>query len=267
MLRDGTIEFAVRMATGLARKQATTAAQRAQRRDPFMPPYDDGLFVADISPTHVCLLNKFPALAHHLVVITRAFEAQETPLSSADFAALWWLCSEMGGLGFYNSHRQSGASQPHKHVQWVPGPLARGPAVAPVETAILGALAQGGPAADDGVSLAHAAELPFAHIAADIGSLSSAAPAHRAEATLAVYRRMRSALGMAQEDTERAYNLLMTSRWMLMIERISPAWGPIALNALGFAGALLVRSQAEFELLAEAGPRAALAAVAAPAHL
>jgi sulfate adenylyltransferase (ADP) / ATP adenylyltransferase len=43
--------------------------------------------VAHLSPTHVCLLNKFNVVAHHVLVVTREFEQQTSPLNAADFDA------------------------------------------------------------------------------------------------------------------------------------------------------------------------------------
>ena len=61
------------------------------------------MFVADISATHVCLLNKFTVIPDHLLLVTRAFEEQEDRLNLADFAALAACLSEFAGLGFYNA--------------------------------------------------------------------------------------------------------------------------------------------------------------------
>jgi Ap4A phosphorylase N-terminal domain len=54
--------------------------------DPFLP-YDEHLCVAHLSASHTLLLNKFNLVAHHTLVVTRAFEAQETPLTAADLHA------------------------------------------------------------------------------------------------------------------------------------------------------------------------------------
>jgi ATP adenylyltransferase len=45
--------------------------------------------VADLSETHLCLLNRFNVIDHHLLIVTRSFEEQEAPLTRADFEALW----------------------------------------------------------------------------------------------------------------------------------------------------------------------------------
>ncbi len=45
--------------------------------------------MAHLSPTHTLLLNKFNVVAHHLLVVTRAFESQLDPLTTADMEATW----------------------------------------------------------------------------------------------------------------------------------------------------------------------------------
>ena len=69
------------------------------------------------------LLNKYNVVPHHLLIITRHFESQESALTQADFQALWTCLAEYDSLGFYNSGESAGASQPHKHLQTVPLPM------------------------------------------------------------------------------------------------------------------------------------------------
>ena len=80
------------------RKQEVTAAQRQRAINPFLP-YDEDLYVADLSPTHVCLFNKFNVFEHHLLIVTRQFVDQETPLDRTDFEALAVAMAEIDGLG------------------------------------------------------------------------------------------------------------------------------------------------------------------------
>ena len=103
--------------------------------DPFLP-YEPDMFVADISPTHVCLLNKFNVIDHHLLVVTRAFEEQDAAINAADFAALWACMTEVDGLAFYNAGKRAGASQRHKHLQIAPLPWGPGNGRLPVEDAL-----------------------------------------------------------------------------------------------------------------------------------
>ena len=118
--------------------------------------------MADISDTHAAILNKFNVLEHHLLIITRDFEDQETLLTLRDFQALWTCMSEYNGLGFYNGGVAAGASQPHKHLQLVPLPLApEGPQV-PIEPLLAAAEFDG--------ALGTVPAFPFLHVFARIES-------------------------------------------------------------------------------------------------
>src|SRR4030095_920360 len=76
------------------------------------------------SPSHYLLLNKFCLPAGHVLLVTRRFERQERLLTIEDFDALITCLGEVDGLGFYNGGIEAGASQPRKHLQFVPLPLA-----------------------------------------------------------------------------------------------------------------------------------------------
>ena len=133
-VEDGGIRFIVRVLANLQLKSNQRAAEErgAAAGRPFNPflPYEQALFVADVSETHVAILNKFNVVDRHLLIVTREFEEQRALLTLPDFEA-WWRCmSEYESLGFYNGGVEAGASQPHKHLQLVPLPLApQGPAV------------------------------------------------------------------------------------------------------------------------------------------
>lgn len=251
-VEEGGIGFAVRLAEGLERKLATTEVRRQHHIDPFLP-YEEDLFVANLSPTHVCLLNKFNVLDHHLLVVTRDYEDQDDPLTLADFEALWACMVEVDGLGFYNGGEVGGASQRHKHFQLVPGSLA--PAGArepiPIEPAIRAARFRGGLGISD--------MLPFAHAIAMLHAPLE--PNARARESLEVCQALRRALQIEHSDP---YNLLVTRTWMMLVPRARERWGRVSVNGLGFAGALLVRSQAEMAELERQGPMSVLQSVAMP---
>jgi ATP adenylyltransferase len=244
------IAFAVRLAEGLERKAEATVTRRQHQIDPFLP-YDEDLFVAPLSESHVCLLNKFNVLDHHLLVVTREYEDQDEPLNLRDFEALWACLVEIEGLGFYNGGEVGGASQRHKHFQMVPGALGPGPDPVPIEPAIRAARFAG----DLGTTDA----LPFGHAIARLHApLEAGARAHE---SLAAYEAMRHAL---QHEHGDPYNLLVTREWMLLVPRARERWGRVSVNALGFAGALLVRTQAELAELERIGPMTVLQSVTMP---
>jgi ATP adenylyltransferase len=65
----------------------------------------------------------------------------------------------------------------------------------------------------------------------------------------------------AGERQSRAYNLLATREWMMIVPRRRERYEGISVNALGFAGSLFVKDDAQLEIVRRTGPRAVLAAV------
>ena len=86
---EGGVRFLVRQLSPLGRQRLDRRRARGAGAapNPFLP-FDPNLFVADVSPTHVALLNKFALIPHHMLIVTRRFEAQQALLCDADFEAL-----------------------------------------------------------------------------------------------------------------------------------------------------------------------------------
>lgn len=261
VLEDGGVHFVIRQVSSLKDKPRTETRPSGAPRpfvDPFLP-YDPDLFVADVSPTHVALLNKFNVIDHHLLIVTRAFEPQEALLDVADFEA-WFAClAEFDGLGFYNGGQEAGASQPHKHLQIVPLPLGdRGPSL-PIDPLVCAASSNGKAAKVPGLAFDHAfTTLP-------LSPTRQAAPQ-----AVACYRMLLEAIGLGAEPTRTnrhqsgAYNLLVTRRWMLLVPRRAEAAHGVAINALGFAGSLFVRDAEQMTTVRRLGPMSILRDVGMP---
>ncbi|MEH1882140.1 ATP adenylyltransferase family protein [Nostoc sp.] len=255
--QDG-VRFLVRILSNLNRKKAAKEKQEkqsvlsGQEFNPFLP-YEEDLFVTDISDTHVCILNKYNVVDRHLLIITRVFEEQESLLTLEDFAAMWACLADFNGLAFYNSGKTAGASQRHKHLQLVPLPLASSEPQIPIEPLLTAVQLQ-----DSNATLA---KLPFVHGFAPLNSHWIQSPFTAAKGTLEVYRTLLETVGL---DTRQcgAYNLLATREWMLIVPRSQEHFQSISVNSLGFAGALLVRNAAEMEILKAQGPMTILKNVA-----
>jgi len=253
---DGGVRFVVRMLAGHNAKPQPSQAPAASAPDnPFLP-YDPDLFVADLPPAHVCLLNKYPVVANHLLVVTSAYVSQDALLDADDFAALAGCMAQIDGLAFYNAGRIAGASQHHKHLQVAPFPLDPEGSDLPME-AVLGAPAPAG-------RLVRTETLPFPHCLAWLPPDNPPDAAALAD----LYRAMLRAVGVWDDgDTlPRPYNWLATRRWAMVVPRTAEKIAGMSVNALGFAGSLLVRDAAQLAWLRDVGPLAALDAVArAPA--
>ncbi len=214
--------------------------------NPFLP-YEEDLFVADVSATHLYLLNKFNVLDHHLLIVTREFEEQENRLNLEDFAALWTCMAEFEALAFYNSGRIAGASQQHKHLQMVPLPLAPGGPGIPIEPVLAAACFEG--------PVGTAPQLPFVHAIARLEPGWLQSPQEAAAATLALYHRLLLATGLSIDQPQPApYNLLATRHWLLLVPRSRESFESVSINALGYAGALLVRNESQARVIREQGP-------------
>ncbi|AFY34594.1 ATP adenylyltransferase [Calothrix sp. PCC 7507] len=238
--QDG-VNFLVRILSNLERKK-TAKKKQDKEFNPFLP-YEEDLFVADISDTHVCILNKFNVVDYHLLIITRAFEEQQSLLTLEDFAAMWACLADYDGLVFYNSGKIAGASQRHKHLQIVPLPLAPSGTQIPISPLLSSAKFPQVRATIPG--------LPFLHAFASLDSGCMQPPFTAAAATLEQYQTLLQALDLQASDP---YNLLVTREWMLIVPRSHEKFESISVNSLGFAGALLVRNQTEMQILKEQGP-------------
>jgi ATP adenylyltransferase len=251
-VEDRGVRFIVRVLAqreNLDRKVAASTYGRSpapivevdERRNPFLP-YDEDLFVADLSETHLCVLNKFNVVDHHLLIVTRDFQDQESALDVSDFQAMWTCMAEYEGLAFYNAGEIAGASQRHKHLQMVPIPLIPGDLAVPIDSVIDRASLRSEPDVLE--------SLPFPHAIAIVEPSWLDTPAVGAGDTAEVYGALLGAVGIGENDP---YNLLVTRSWMLLVPRSRERFESISVNALGFAGSLLVRSEAELSLLRRQG--------------
>ena len=271
VVEDAGVRFIVRTVSSLAEKDqepprrappgASLDRGAEQKRNPFLPP-DPALTVGEISPTHVAVLNRYPVVEHHLLVVTKRFIPQEEALDHDDFAAVATCLGEIDGLAFYNAGREAGASQPHKHLQLVPLPLGAGPWVVPMEV-LFDSWAAAGPAL-------RLLRLPLSHAFALLDPLLFEDRERAADRMLELYDAAMDAIGVVEEGAANdepkrtaPYNLLVTRRWMLAVPRSRERFDSISVNALGFAGSLFVRDAAEMQRLREARPMRVLKEVAA----
>jgi ATP adenylyltransferase len=263
-IEEGGIRFVVAVRAALHRKKLAlderkkAAGSAGGRFNPFLPPEPD-LLVADLSDTHRAVLNKYNVIDHHLLIVTRQFEDQEMLLTRSDFEALWTGLSEINGLGFYNGGPAAGASQPHKHLQIVPLPLAAGEPAVPIGPVL--------PAENSGERFSRISVYPFLHVFARLGK--NAPPS--AEAAYETYYGMLKRAGMGTPGGNRPvrqsgpYCLLATRKWMLLVPRVREHFDSISINALGYAGAFYVGDRPALDRLRRAGPLRALTEVARPA--
>lgn len=223
VVHDHEIPFVIRYAPQLVDK--IRATKKPSQRNPFLPP-EPNLCVSAIGSEHQLVLNKFNVLEHHGLLITNEFIEQTDQLRLSDFQAVEMLLRTKDSLVFYNGGKNAGASQPHRHFQWVPRDFGAGEL--PVQVAI------------DACRHHECAQIfPFEHRLFWL-------PDYRGETLWDAWLKL--------EYAWRSYNLLVTREWMLVVPRSAESVDGISMNCLAFAGGLLATNAEQFEWIKTQGP-------------
>eukprot|EP01083_Nonionella_stella_P152716 489887_1 len=243
---ESGINFAVRVARNLESK--TASKNEKVKKNPFLPPFETGLLVCDLPPDHRLLLNKFNLLSRHCLIISRDFRPQGAAMRACDFKHALACVRAVDGVGFYNCGADSGCSQEHFHVQIIPrnlsGSVSTPPdpsALLPIEAIIFATDTENEPFQVD--------TLPFNHALYVWSADCEITGARAYDAYIQCLEKLRG-LGSASTDGSQAsYNLLFTTRWLLVVPRLKPMAGPFEfsddltetpnyfdINSLGFCG-------------------------------
>lgn len=250
-IESGGVRFVVRVLANLSRKEKASQQQgKTIPANPFLP-YELDLYVTDVSPTHLCLLNKFNVVDHHFLIVTREYEPQENWLTLADFQALAQCLLEVDGLAFFNGGKVAGASQPHKHLQIVP--YSDGLKAFPIE-----AIMPKEPKHKAGDEVRFL-PFPFDHATMPLSfSPDALSMSHQ---LLAGYYQLLETVGITSNSTAAwqgiqtaGYNFLCTRRWMMVVPRSQEKYANISVNSLGFAGSLLVKNEDVLRQLMDIDP-------------
>ncbi|GAA6032769.1 hypothetical protein JCM8097_000782 [Rhodosporidiobolus ruineniae] len=279
------IPFEVRFAPALAnkpeRKEEQPEASKDEAKehfDPFAPPYQQDLFVVgdtvkedaqDSGEELVVLLNKFCVTPRHFLLVTKEFVKQTTPLTPVELYAAWSILKQLGArekhLAFLNCGANSGASQPHKHLQFIP--LSNG--VAPFDHFIDEHKPQNTKSPFQ-LPLPYASftallDIPPSGLAADVAT-------HLGERFLSCLDLMIDHLRrLAEEDeasnqsehpsfrlSDLSYNVILTQSYLHLVPRRAEKYTTssgrdISVNSLGFAGMVLVKEQEALDEIKQVG--------------
>jgi len=264
---DG-VDFEIRVCPALQKKPSSVKAQldpagHRERPDPFKAPYVPGLYVGDLASSfgqHVVLLNKYSVVQSHFILATKEYEPQLSPLSPADLVHAYTLLlagrnSGQNFFAFFNCGEHSGASQAHKHVQFLP----IDPPGPPIER--LAKMQQ----VEDSTKPFTMQSLPYAHftlrlppvlaariIAEDLADTLCDAYITLLDLVISTARRQPVEL---QAPGPPSYNVILTLEHLHLIPRCRETYtlpqtgDQLSINALGFAGLLLVKSDHELDAL------------------
>ncbi|KAI0270762.1 hypothetical protein BGY98DRAFT_1091270 [Russula aff. rugulosa BPL654] len=229
--------------------------------DVFKPPYNPNLYVGELKDEdegteYVVLLNKYSVVEEHFLLVTKEFQSQTSPLSYLLLRAARAVGKHV--FAFYNCGDRSGASQPHKHLQFFPTENEDGP---PIER-----LARAARIDKDDKPFA-LSTLPFANHVRRLALPVSATHGELEPALIGAFIELLELCISTVRHTADypvgppSYNVVLTLGHMYA-HLLAVTREPLGVNALGFAGLLLVKSPAELEAVKAEGPGNVLRGVA-----
>jgi ATP adenylyltransferase len=257
---ESNLEFEIRLCPALQKKTALPSLDEppAEKSDPFAPPYIPNLHVGDLKSDdgdeYAVLFNKYSVIPHHFLLVTKEFKSQSSPLYPSELVQTYQLLLAARKVGkhfiaFYNCGANSGASQLHKHLQFIPieddGPpierLARSVNLESIEKPFA------------------LAALPYAnHVYRFPPYFSPSSPKFEQTLSQAYLFLLDLVISTIRHDPEYpagkpSYNMVLTLEHMHLIPRrretyvLEKTGEAVSVNALGFAGMLLVKSEEELE--------------------
>ena len=247
-----SLHLQVRIVANLARKSKATKDAASQVKkpgdfDPFLP-YEPALYVGELTNHYRCLLNKFNVMDHHILMVTTEFAYQREPLNSEDFYAALICLQAQRGLVFFNGGPDAGSSITHKHLQMIP--LTENENSSPFEPLFkhLSLTVEG----------SKQSALPFPHRVATTCYPVGKEPdeiRRYAELNCRNYHKILSELELQNmaDGLAPAHNLLMTRDHLWVVPRSQSSYNNLAINALGFAGTILVKDDQQLTQLDQIG--------------
>ena len=209
------------------------------RINPFKP-WDKILEIDSIGNGHQLILNKYPVQLGHVLLITNEWKEQNGWLDIKDWEAIKEVNKDTSGLWFFNSGPLAGASQPHRHIQL----LRRDPSElsCPREKWILALN-----------NLNYKNEKFSKNII-----LKKFSKSLNEENIHEIYKDLAYKLGLGEPRKDKKprypYNLIFTNRWIILIKRKTDNLFGISINALGYAGYILVTEKSDIDYLRKFGP-------------
>ncbi len=212
------------------------------KRNPFIP-WDSRLEIQSVNNTHTLILNKYPVHIGHMLLITNKWKPQNGWLNIHDFDAIEYVDNDTSGLWFFNSSREAGASQPHRHFQLLP--RHHNESVCPRY--------------DWFCSLLNSRNKLFSLISHCI-AIKPRKNTYKSNSNELYnsYKTMIKEMNIGDVDLNnkplKPYNLLITSEWIALVKRRKDKSNGFYINALGFAGYFLGTKYSNVDELIKFGP-------------
>lgn len=266
--------------------QSHSIALPSSSRDPFGEGQREPLLtVSEVGKRHVLMLNKYPTMPDHLLLVTKEWQPQQGLLTAEDLSAWHGLIHDVPAVGIFNSGPEAGASQGHRHLQAIPLDTLRSyrpsllPSPSPSHVVPIEALIEPHFASlPSSSSSFHVPSLPFQH---RLFPLPHSPTPNQLEALYIHLLKQIEVLDPAgggrggggreggnevgYDYVDKAYNLVMTEKWLMAVPRSKGSYVGVAVNGMGFMGCLLSRDKNTTEVLKQVKPFNVLRGVAGAA--
>ena len=210
--------------------------------NPFIP-WDFRLEIQPIKDKHTLILNKYPVQLGHMLLITNNWKAQNDWLNIEDFEAIVNVDNDTTGLWFFNSSKEAGASQPHRHFQLLPRHANE--RICPRYNWFCSLLQK---KQNYNSMISHCVSI----MPRNKNTFGSAENLFDSYKSMAVNMN----LGQIYKTNKplKPYNLIITKEWIALITRNSSGSNGFSINALGFAGYFLGTKKSNIDKLIKFGP-------------
>lgn len=216
--------------------------------DPFAKPEPELTVLETLNNDYKLLLNKFPITPNHLLLVTKQYQLQTSPLSPKDLFTAYELLNLLDEkdkmlrhLIFYNCGPNSGSSLDHKHLQMIKIPE--------MFTSFQDRLCAGKDyfLPDSNTEPLQDPKTGFSHFVIPLPQDSNVIDEELLAMIYAsLLQRILTLFQNWSQDRpclEVSYNFLMTKQWMCLVPRSQPKSDELNLgfNAVSYMGMILVK--------------------------
>ena len=247
---QGDLPFEVHLLENLSRKENISKDTSSfKKEDPFLPPFEKGIFIKEFDENRL-IFNKFPLIKHHVLLISKGFEEQQTAIPKSMFHEGYLVLRALNGVSIYNSGPESGYSQPHRHLQFTPPPREFGqPMISLINKEARECVKR------EENSFEFSGFEGLKHL---VACLEPFDPENQTREEYSDYLNERYLFlleSLGNSDTRISYNFIWNDKWMMVVLRSQEnAFDRFGTNAFGFIGSLVVKSSSDLEDLSELEP-------------
>lgn len=224
--------------------------------NPFAKPEPELTIVPSLDNDFRIVFNKFPVVPAHFMMVTKEFKSQNTPLSPSELTASFALLRNLKAndegknwFAFYNCGPQSGASQPHKHIQFMTLPEGFTPFAETLAHKSLYFIP------NEHEEPVQDPNLPFAHFVAKLPENPEELTEDILAMTFVSLLQRACTVLRDNECNHISYNFVATTEYMMVVPRASGKYKDVlGINSCGTMGLFLCKSAELVTLVRETGP-------------